>query len=77
PTRRTTALAIPLCSLSLYRHAMTALCRWVGGFVLVISTVALALEQFGFAAAGAALAFVWLIAGQLAAFTSRQQPRDP
>jgi hypothetical protein len=56
---------------------MTALCRWVGGFVLVISTVALALEQFGFAAAGAALAFVWLIAGQLAAFTSRQQPRDP
>lgn len=58
---------------------MTALCRFVGGAILCISTIALGVGEFAFAGAGAALSFVWLVAGQLAALIARteQSPRQP
>jgi hypothetical protein len=52
---------------------MTALCRFVGGLVLVSSTIALGVGEFAFAGAGAALSLVWLIAGQLAALIARTE----
>ena len=55
---------------------MASFCRFVGGLVLVSSTIALGVEQFAFAGAGAALALVWLIAGQLAALIARTEPPD-
>jgi hypothetical protein len=58
---------------------MALLCRWVGGMLLAISTVALLVERADFALPGAALSLVWLIAGQLAASAaaSRDRPRPP
>ena len=55
---------------------MTSFCRAVGGFVLVFSTVALGVREFAFAGAGALLALVWLIAGQLAAVIDAADRRD-
>jgi hypothetical protein len=55
---------------------MASFCRWVGGFVLVIGTIALMVPDYAGAAACAALAFVWFIAGQFAEFTARQRRRD-
>jgi len=54
---------------------MTSFCRAVGGFVLVFSTVALGVREFAFAGAGAVLALVWLIAGQLAAVIAATEKR--
>jgi hypothetical protein len=56
---------------------MASLCRFFGALLLVTATLALGMGQFSFAGAGAALAFVWLVAGQLAALTARQESRDP
>jgi len=55
---------------------MTALCRFVGGAILFISTIALGVGEFAFAGAGAALSLVWLVAGQLAALIARTEPPD-
>jgi hypothetical protein len=54
---------------------MPSFCRAVGGFVLVFSTVALGVREFAFAGAGALLALVWLIAGQLAAVIDATERR--
>jgi len=58
---------------------MPALCRFVGGAVLCISTIALGVGEYAFAGAGAALSLVWLVAGQFAVFIERteQPPRQP
>lgn len=57
---------------------MATFCRWVGGVLLCGGTVAAAGRDYTGATAAAALAFVWLIAGQLAELTaSRRPPRDP
>lgn len=53
---------------------MASTCRFIGGFVLVLATVAFALDQLRWVVPGAALAFVWLIAGQLAAVTAKAAP---
>lgn len=54
---------------------MASACRFLGGLILVLASVALAVGKFAFAGAGAALALVWLIAGQLA--QQHQPPPEP
>lgn len=58
---------------------MAAFCRFVGGAILTISTIALGVGEYAFAGAGAALSLVWLLAGQVAVFIERteQPPRQP
>ena len=46
---------------------MPSLCRWIGAFILILTTVSYFIDQPQRVVPGAALAFVWLIAGQLAA----------
>ena len=58
---------------------MVSICRFIGGATLVIATIALGVGEYAFAGAGAALALVWLIAGQLALVIERTEtpPRQP
>jgi hypothetical protein len=58
---------------------MASFCRWVGGFLLVISTLGLLTEQYTGAIAAGVLAFVWLFASLLADFIDHrnsQRRRD-
>lgn len=52
---------------------MASFCRFAGGFVLVFATAAYLMQAFQWTVPGAALAFVWLIAGQLADAIERDQ----
>lgn len=52
---------------------MTDLCRWLGGFCLVLATAAFILDAHDYAQSGALLAIAWYIAGQVAAVIEHQK----
>lgn len=52
---------------------MPSFCRFVGGLLLVFATAGYLFQAFEWTVPGAALAFVWLVAGQLAEVIEREQ----